>query len=264
MEDINVSGLAEEMGIEDQKLVVYTCLTGDYEKPVRSHVIEDGVKYVCFSDNKVSVADGWEFRKIEGLDHLDNKDKNRYIKMNPHKFLKDFDISIYIDSNIRIINELASIFSRVKKNSDSIFMYEHPFRTCTYKELQIAVSEGLTAFSKAKKQYKRYKGLNFPENFGLFEANIIIRKHDRTSQKLMDFWWNEYKNSTKRDQTSLMFASHQTGININSLGQCNLRDGGDYFYLDLSGRIRNLKSKVKNVIVRTLNFFITTFGGSLK
>ncbi len=252
------------MGIKDQKLVVYTCLTGDYEQPVKMHELEENINYICFSDKESSAAEGWEYRKIEGLDHLDDKDKNRYLKMSPHKILGDFDISIYIDCNIKIINKLSDIFKGVKKSSDSIFMYDHPFRKCTYRELEIAVSEGLTTFTKARRQFRRYKKSDFPIDFGLFEANIIIRKHDINSQKLMDFWWSEYMNSSKRDQTSLMFASYQTGIRIHSLGQCNLREGGVHFHLDLSSRIRNMNSKTVNILMRILNQAFILFGGSLK
>jgi hypothetical protein len=264
VEDTDVFGLAKKMDIKDQKLVVYTCLTGNYEKPAQNHVTDDNVKYVYFSDKKTSVADGWELKIIEGLEHLDDKDKNRYIKMNPHKFLKEFDMSIYIDCNIKIINKLTNIFSKAKQDSESIFMYEHPFTNCTYKELEIIVNKGLASFSEAKKQYMRYKSLSFPINFGLFEANIIIRKHDNDTQRLMEAWWSEYNNSTKRDQTSLMFASFQTGISICNLGKCNLREGGDYFYLDLSKRKRNLKPKIKNKVVKILNYIFSIFGASLK
>ena len=57
------------MDIEGQKLVVYTCLTGNYEKPVQNHVIDDNVKYVYFSDKKTSVAEGCELKVIKGLEH---------------------------------------------------------------------------------------------------------------------------------------------------------------------------------------------------
>ena len=67
MEDTDVFGLAKKMDIKDQKLVVYTCLTGNYEKPAQNHVTDDNVKYVYFSDKKTSVADGWELKIIEGL-----------------------------------------------------------------------------------------------------------------------------------------------------------------------------------------------------
>ena len=34
------------MGIKDQKLVVYTCLTGDYEQPVKMHELEENINSV--------------------------------------------------------------------------------------------------------------------------------------------------------------------------------------------------------------------------
>ena len=248
-----------------KEFAVYTCLTGDYEKnPVKKHILEDDIKYICFSDNEASVPDGWEFRSIDNLNHLTNKDKNRYIKLHPHEFLKDFNVSIYIDSNIQVINKLSDFFFYIKEHPDSIFMYEHPFRKCTYKEIEIVVKQGLASFFKAKKQCQRYRDSSFPSNFGLFEANIIIRKHDKNTYKLMKYWWSEYQNSSKRDQTSLPFSSYQTDVKIHSLGPCNLRNGGEYFYLDFSRSVRRLDIIVKNFAIRFYNNTLFLIGLSLK
>ena len=50
---------------------------------------------------------------IIGLGHLNNKDKNRFIKMNPTKFLPEHEISIYIDGNIEIIGNFDEFSATV-------------------------------------------------------------------------------------------------------------------------------------------------------
>ena len=105
------------MGIKDQKLVVYTCLTGDYEQPVKMHELEENINYICFSDKESSAAEGWEYRKIEGLDHLDDKDKNRYLKMNKMGFETIFT-EITDFSSINFKRYLINFLRRQVNGSD--------------------------------------------------------------------------------------------------------------------------------------------------
>lgn len=259
MENIDVFRLATKMALKSKDFLVYTCITGAYEKKNYDHVLDPDIRYVCFTDDEAYVPKGWEFRPIKGLEHLNYKDQNRYIKMHPHLFFPNLKISIYLDYNIQIIKKLRKLFLKIKGLEGTIFMYEHPFRDCSYKEIKKVVSLGLITFNNGKKQYKKYKDMNFPQNLGLFEANIIIRKHKKEAATLMEYWWKEYNNSSKRDQTSLVFSSYQTGIKIKSLGQCNLREGGDYFHLNLSKQSRTFKHKFKSIICRLFNAFLIKF-----
>ena len=54
--------------------------------------------------------------------------------------------------------------------------------------------------------YNNYKSLGFPEHYGLYEANVIIRKHNNKSViDLMEYWWSEILNNSHRDQLSLNY-----------------------------------------------------------
>jgi len=62
----------------DKKIIVYSCVTGNYEKPVVHKEISDDIKYIFFTDSYENVPDGWVMQPINGLDNFSDKDKNRY------------------------------------------------------------------------------------------------------------------------------------------------------------------------------------------
>ena len=59
-----------------------------------------------------------------------------------------------------------------------------------------------------KPQMDRYKKEGFPENYGLLQSNILLRKHNKQDCiKLMEEWFNEIKNGSHRDQLSFNYVS---------------------------------------------------------
>ena len=219
-------------------LIIYTAITGDSELYLDQPFILEGVRHLCYADDKGMVPTGWEHIPITGLDKLNNKDKNRYIKINPSKVLPNHDISLYIDYNIQIQKDVSQLVRKIIGHHNSVFLYDHPFRQCIYEEGRAILKLGLAPFFPTLFQLKRYTNSNFPKDQGLYEANIMFRKNCESQVKLMEYWWNEYQHGSKRDQISLIYSSHKTGVRISSLGDSLLRDGTDLFFLDLSKRKR--------------------------
>ena len=269
MESSYVSRLEKNMDVKKDKIIVYTCITGNYELPVDHSNMEEEIEYICFSDDISIVPSGWKYLPIQNLDHLDNKDKNRYIKFHPNKFLPKHEYSIYIDFNIQIVKKLSELVDEIKTTKNSIFMYEHFNRQCAYEEARRVVYEGTAPFLKTKEQVKRYELDNFPRNFGLFEANVIVRKNTLDQEELMEKWWKEYKKGSKRDQISLMYSCFKKNVQIESLGESILKKNNknevisvkkDYFILDLKNRKRKtsinylVRLFINRLLLRLFNF----------
>ena len=57
-------------------------------------------------------------------------------------------------------------------------------------------------------QMDRYRKEGFPEDYGLLQSNIMIRKHNESNCiKFMEEWFNEVKNGSHRDQLSFNYVS---------------------------------------------------------
>ena len=224
----------------DKKIIIYSCVTGNYEKPVVHKEISNDIKYIFFTESFENVPDGWFMQPINGLDNFSNKDRNRYIKFHPSAFLPTHDISIYIDGNIEITGNISSLINEVSKKNEDLFLYRHYERNCIYKEGEKCIEDSLDWFWRIRKHMKRYEKESYPKDRGLFENNIIISKNTQKSKDLLHLCWQEYSKEAKRDQLALNYCSWKLKIPIFDMGVSNVRSGGKFFYLDLDKRDRKI------------------------
>lgn len=197
---------------EKNKKVIYTCITGDYDSIIEPKIISEGFDYICFTDNNQMKSDVWDIRPLpKETDGLSQVKKQRYVKVNPHLLLKDYDISIWADGNVEIVGDLNEFIKEHDKNDCSVFVPTHPSRKCIYAEERAVVSMKKDKKSNTEAQIKRYEEENYPKNNGLLQSNILLRKHnDEGCIKLMNKWWDEIKNGSHRDQLSFNYASWKT------------------------------------------------------
>lgn len=245
------------------KIAVYTCITGDYDKLIEPSNVDSRFDYFCFTDNDKQINSPW-FLKSMALPELDNKDKNRYVKMHPHIFFSDYDITIYIDGNVRIVGDLYELVAEIDELEGCFFAYAHAERDCVYSEAAACSYFSHDWIWRIVKQMREYSFNNYPMNNGLVSANILIRKNNSMLEMLMDAWWNAYSSGVKRDQLSLSFVAWQLDIPIHYLGRNDL----NYFQLSVhSVKKHSLKSTARKYLNRMVVFFIpykTLFSVPLK
>ncbi len=189
------------------RIAIYTCLVGDYDNIAQPLSIDERYDYICFSDSIKENSIGiWEIREIP----FKCKDKtrlSRYVKLLPHRVLADYDYSIYIDANITIRDKefYRRIENSISKGS-LIAQVNHPFWDCVYEDIYHAYRLSKVSFVSAYRQYRHLKKEGMPRHYGLFENNIIFRKHnDPLVKHISEEWWREYMRYSKRDQFSLMY-----------------------------------------------------------
>ncbi|WP_419213230.1 glycosyltransferase domain-containing protein [Maribacter sp. X9] len=241
-----------------RKKVIYTCLAGNYDILEEPQYIMEDWEYICFSNDLSQTENSvWEIRKIPFHDN-DKRRLSRYAKLLPHKVLADFDTSIYIDSNIIILSGiLENRVKELEQNDVLVAIAQHPERNCIYEEAKACVDRGLESNDIVQKQMKFYKTQGFPENFGLYENNIIYRQHNNSKIVELDkAWWNLYITYSQRDQLSLAFLLWKLDLKCSSLFEdgFNIRKSEDFKYkshdLTLKSRIKRkinvLKSRISN------------------
>ena len=116
--------------MKNKKIIVYSCVTGDYEKLITHNNLEKDIKYIFFTESHEIVPDGWIMQPINGLDNFSNKDRNRYIKFHPQEFLPSHDVSIYIDGNIEITDKISILVEKIFDIKSDLFLYRHYERKC--------------------------------------------------------------------------------------------------------------------------------------
>ena len=194
---------------EKNKKVIYTCITGGYDSIIEPQQISDGFDYVCFTDDKSMKSNIWDIRPLpketEGLSQVK---KQRYVKINPHLLLNEYDISIWVDGNVTIKSDLNKFVSENVVDNCSVYVPKHPQRNCIYAEEKAVLKMGKDKIDRTRPQIDRYRKEGFPENYGLLQSNILLRKHnEQDCIKLMEEWFNELKNGSHRDQLSFNYAA---------------------------------------------------------
>ena len=189
------------------KIVCYTCITGGYDKLAQPQIISPNIEFVCFTDD-LSIESGiWQLRQIpDELKYLNNVKTQRIIKICPHRYLSEYDISIWIDGNIYIKNDLNDFISQYDLNENFLYTRVHPSRNCIYDEAKACIRFNKDIDSTISKQIDSYANEKYPAHIGMVETGIMLRKHnDNRCKMLCNAWASELLKHSHRDQLSFNY-----------------------------------------------------------
>lgn len=233
------------------KKVIYTILVGKYDALIQPLVVDEGFDYICFSNDFNEETIGvWCIRKIPFND-ADNTRVSRYAKLLPHRVLQEYDYSLYIDANIRITSsEFYGFVNQRIQEGVLVAQVPNIFRDCIYKDIEIAYRRGKVDLKGAKHQYEHLKQEGFPTHFGLFENNVILRKHNVPEViEISEAWWKEYFMYTHRDQFCLMYIYwKQKFMPIFLFGEGNNARNVDYLKLEKHPRKKTFFLRNDNML----------------
>ena len=98
--------------------VIYTAVFGVTEEN-NYHLHEPVVKgdwdFVCFTDNENFESDVWDVRIVKHLYDDGARSAKRY-KLKPHKYLSDYDVSVWVDIEVKIKQDISEIVNQHLKN----------------------------------------------------------------------------------------------------------------------------------------------------
>jgi len=190
------------INLPKNKKVIYTCITKNYDVLNENQYYLSDYDYVCFTDNPNLKSELWDIRQIpNGLKILSPVKQARYIKTHPHVFFKKYNLSVWIDATITIKSDFSELI-----DNNILQVPMHPDRNCLYSEARMCIKLKKDIKENINPQVEEYKKEGYPENNGLAQTNILIRKHNnKNCIKLMDDWWKEIKTKSCRDQISFNY-----------------------------------------------------------
>ena len=209
--------------LKSLKKVVYTVLLGKYDN-IHPIIKEKDYDYFMFTDQLLDTKtnNNWTIMKLEPkiiFSEISDRRKRiktqRYYKTHPHLFFKNYDLSIYIDATYEIRGKLDDFLLRILTPNKSIYILEHPERNNIYNESN-AIVLLLKDFQKNTIPIiKRYKKEKFPDDNGLAETCLIVRKHkDFKCINFMEKLFQEIKSNSHRDQLSFNYIFWKLGNKI--------------------------------------------------
>ena len=183
--------------------VVYTCLFGYSEHFTDHHYEADDIDFICFTDNPDLVS-SWTMRLVP-LGLLDPARRSKQFKALPHRFLPDYDLSLYIDNTVRLKCRPADLFDNYLDPAQSAFRaFAHENRGCVYDEAEAVIELEYDDPGVVRQQMAFYRSLGFPAHHGLLTSCFLLRRHnDPALHRVMEHWHEQVLRYSKRDQLSL-------------------------------------------------------------
>jgi hypothetical protein len=189
--------------------VVYTAILDNYEglKQNQANKNADFIAYMSYPVN----SEMWQVK--EPINVFSNPRRNaRWHKVNAH--LLDYDYSLWIDGSMEIKQPIDWFIETYLKDAD-IAVFRHPDRNCLYQEAEVCSKIGFDDPNVIEKQIKRYKKEGYPEENGLGETKIVLRKHSPKVEEFNRLWLHEITNFSLRDQISFNYCVWKSGIKLN-------------------------------------------------
>ena len=118
-----------------KRYVIYSAIVGGYDEILQPLVVDERFDYVLFSnDIKDSQVGVWQIRPII-YSNPDNTRICRYVKTHPEELLKEYEVSVWTDSNVQILS--SYVYERIvelEKQDVAVSSMWHPARKCIYEE----------------------------------------------------------------------------------------------------------------------------------
>lgn len=200
----------------------YTCYTsvfGDYEPIWPPHQPDSAVDYVLVSDTTTPVR-GFTHHGVDPSSFETPRLANRFQKMRFHEGLPADHLSVYIDANIRPVASLLPLLESFDTSGADIGLYRHYSRHSVRSEAKACVKRNKVEHPEAvEPELSFYDSEGFPDEDGLWEGSIIVKRHDSTRlDTAMAEWWELYSRFQTRDQFSLPYIIWKHGLQVFDLG----------------------------------------------
>lgn len=245
--------------VSEQRIAVYTSLFGSYDILREPLLHPDNIDYYILTDQDIPAGSAW--KRLDSSELIPAEYQrypilcNRWCKMHPHHLFRDYQYSVYIDSNIWVFSDLTPLVAGL--DSYPVAMFRHKMRDCVYEEIKACIEQKKDSQEGLEAHLDVIRSHNIPRNWGLLEASVIARKHhDPECISLMDAWWNSFIHNSRRDQVSLIDCLWSRGIQPSEVGtlgdnlrNCNMffqmsHNGSEVFWqpVDLAGLVKCIES----------------------
>ena len=189
------------------KFAVFTCITSSYDHLKQPLVLCPGVDFICFTDQLFMSGGRWQTKLIPSeLSSLSKVKQQRMVKICPHRWLPQYDASLWIDGSIQLCGNAADLLKMYDLSKCPLYTRVHLQRHCIYEEANACkiLKKDLPEVIDA--QMAKYKDEGYPENAGMVESGVILRSHhDAKCKALCNLWAAEVLKYSCRDQLSFNY-----------------------------------------------------------
>ncbi len=191
---------------ETEKILIYTAIAGSYDTLRDPLVVNDRCRYICFTDDLSIKSEIWEVRPLDIINN-DMVRSAKRLKVLPHEYFNEYSWSIWVDGKFQIKRDLVEL---IQKNTlySNFLSFMHYKRSRVFDEAKTCIDLGFDDADIINKQIEAYKNDGFLDDNELIEGGVLFRKHnERNVIMLMERWWKEINNHSRRDQISFNYCA---------------------------------------------------------
>jgi hypothetical protein len=230
--------VSDVIPIDKSKLVIYTCITNDYDELPKDNYYDPEVRYVCFMDRSVRNP-LWrakqdpkyyhtlpvEFIWLPDLGIKCPKRLSSYVKINAHLYFNEGDYVVWVDGCYKLTKEFVDFSLKCFPFT----VLRHPLRYTYYDQIFDGFLPAFMSYDQAKTITKQLQEDNY--DFTDYSSPIgttIWRTINEDTIKLNRQWWKYYSTGPNRDPISLDAAIQKTNVKpyfIDDRSDCGLKLG---------------------------------------
>lgn len=220
--------MVENRVMQSERIVIYTCVAGNYDHALMPAAPTPLVDYICFTDSPRKLqAPGWTVRPLASPPRLTHgHDANRFHKIFAHRLFPRHRWSIYIDGNIRYAGDLCVMVEAMRDAKAGLAAFRHPNGHDLLTEVDVC---GLSKFDArdfivAEEQLAFYEAAGVDLEATILAACLLVRDHhDPALSDAMRIWWSQLFEFCKRDQVSLPYVLAKGALNVLTLDDAGFR-----------------------------------------
>ncbi len=186
--------------------VVYSAVIGNYDEIKEPQYVNPELDYILFTDNPEVTSSVWQVRLVDKDEQLDNVRLARRIKILGHEYLSGYDYSIWVDGKLSITDNIREYIENYRR-LEPMLVFNHYVNDCIYQEKAACVSLQKDNPEVMEKQIQKYLTEGYPAHNGLVDSACLVRElKNKRVQQVMETWWNEILQGSRRDQLSFNYA----------------------------------------------------------
>jgi len=105
------------------KCLVYTCVFDNYDWIFPPTCQEQELSYVIVTDDPTLNVSGWKTLVVDISGFANSKKANLHYRAFIHRVFKEYDFSLYVDGNIRLLGPTREFFSNFSTSNAALGLY---------------------------------------------------------------------------------------------------------------------------------------------
>lgn len=195
------------------KIAVITANIGEIDSVPAFPKQDIECDYHCFTEKNLPFP----------LPNLDNRTKSRYLKMNAHRYLPDYDVYIWIDGRVKVTSESFVNYITDLFHFEDFILCKHPERKAVSDEMEFILHEmnkgNNYLISRYGHQFLRdemnfYISEKYDNTTTLFASGIFARKNNGIANSACNEWWLRSLEFSNLDQAMLSYIKWKRRLQV--------------------------------------------------